>query len=101
MAEEKTNNKKEWEFDAEIYFWGASIGGKSASGSDIDVEIDDILDNLKFAVMGVAAVRKGKWSLNTDLIYLDISDSATLAPGVCANLELFGWALRRLSATTS
>ena len=62
MAEEKTNNKKEWEFDAEIYFWGASIGGKSASGSDIDVEIDDILDNLKFAVMGVAAVRKGKWS---------------------------------------
>jgi hypothetical protein len=56
-----------WKFDAEVYFWGASIGGNSASSSDIDVRLDDILDNLKFAVMGVAAVRKGKWSLNKAL----------------------------------
>jgi len=91
VSAEESAVDETWKFDAEIYFWGASIGGNSASGSDIDVAIDDILDNLKFAAMGVAAVRKGKWSLNTDLIYLDMEDSATLAPGVGANLELFGW----------
>ena len=37
FAEEETNKKKEWKFGAEIYLWGASIGGKSASGGDIDI----------------------------------------------------------------
>jgi hypothetical protein len=80
-----------WKFNAAVYFWGASIGGKSASGSDIDVKIDDILDNLEFAVMGLATVRKGRWSLNTDLIYLDIEDSATIGPGQSASVGLSGW----------
>ena len=80
-----------WKFDAEIYFWGASIGGKSASGSDVDVELDDILDNLKFAAMGVAAVRKGKWSLNTDVIYLTTEENSTVASGVRASVDLSNW----------
>ena len=29
----------EWKFGAELYFWGASIGGQSADGSDIDVDV--------------------------------------------------------------
>jgi hypothetical protein len=80
-----------WKFSLELYFWGASIGGKSASGSDVDVEIDDILDSLELAFMGLGELRKGKWSLATDLIYLNLEDGAAIAPGLNANLELSGW----------
>jgi len=89
-AEESTLDDT-WKFDAAVYFWGASIGGKSASGSDIDVELDDILDNLKFAAMGVAAVRKGRWSLNTDVIYLTTEENSTVASGVRASVDLYNW----------
>jgi hypothetical protein len=89
-AEESTLDEA-WKFEASVYFWGASIGGKSASGSNIDVKVDDVLDNLEFAVMGLATVRKGRWSLNTDLIYLDIEDSATIGPGQSASVGLSGW----------
>ena len=80
-----------WEFLAELYFWGASIGGKSASGSAIDVDLDDILDNLKFAFMGAAGVRKGKWSLIADVIYLSVEDSDTIRGRVPVKVELDGW----------
>jgi hypothetical protein len=88
---EESAAEQAWEFNAKLYFWGASIGGKSTSGSDVDIEIDDILDSLEFAVMGVAAVRKGKWSLNADVIYLDMAGSSNVAPGVRASVDLSGW----------
>ena len=91
VSAEESAVDETWKFDAEIYFWGASIGGKSASGSDVDVELDDILDNLKFAAMGVAAVRKGKWSLNTDVIYLTTEENSTVASGVRASVDLYNW----------
>ncbi len=34
-----------WEFGAEIYFWGASMGGTTTAGDDIDIPFSDILDN--------------------------------------------------------
>jgi len=64
-----------WKFGAELYFWGASIGGKSASGSDVDIDLDDIFDSLEFAFMGAAVVSKGKWSLFADVLYLSSFDS--------------------------
>lgn len=80
-----------WKFSAELYFWGASIGGKSADGSTVDIELDDILDSLEFAFMGAAGVRKGKWSLAADVIYLNAEDNAAIAPGINANVELTNW----------
>lgn len=80
-----------WKFGAELYFWGASIGGKSASGSDVDIDFDDILDSLEFAFMGAAGVSKGKWSLAADVIYLNAESSAAIAPGLDANAELTNW----------
>ena len=60
VSAEESAPDKVWSFDAALYFWEASIGGKSASGSDIDIKLDDVLDSLEFAVMGTARVRRGR-----------------------------------------
>jgi hypothetical protein len=91
VSAEEPATEKTWDFEAELYFWGASIGGKSADGSNIDVEIDEILDSLEFAVMGMAGVRRGKWSFAADVMYLDMKDSGAVAPGVDATVEMTGW----------
>ena len=61
-----------WKFFGELYFMGASIGGKSATGSKIDLDFDDIISDVSFAFMGTAGVSKGKWSLGADL--MDFTD---------------------------
>ena len=68
-----------WEFGSEIYFWGASMGGTTAAGDDIDIPFSDILENLNFGLMGAVAARKDKWTLFADAIYLDLEteDSTT------------------------
>jgi hypothetical protein len=81
----------EWQFAIELYLWGTSIGGKSASGSDVDIEFDDILDSLEFAFMGAAGARKGKWSFAADVMYMDAASSAAIAPGVTASVDLTNW----------
>ncbi len=72
----------EWQFAIDVYLWGTRIGGKSASGSDVDIELSDILDSLKFTFMGVGVVRKGKWWLAADVIFLNTENSNDIAPSV-------------------
>lgn len=86
------------QFGLEIYGWGAFIGGESATGSDIDVDLDDIVDALNFGAMGVVGVRKGKWSFTTDILYMDLEDDnkSTIPTsggslGVNTDLELRAW----------
>ena len=65
-----------WKFFGELYFMGASIGGKSATGSKIDLDFDDIISDVSFAFMGTAGVSKGKWSLGADLMnFTDKTDA--------------------------
>ena len=92
---------EEWQLGAEVYFWGASIGGSSATGSDIDISIDNLLDDLDMAIMGAFGARKGKWMLAADVIYLDVSQKddgqVTLPVGSGVNVstevdvKLKGW----------
>ena len=89
-AAESTTDE-EWIFGAELYFWGASIGGQSSTGSDIDVDVGDILSSVEFAFMGTVGARKGKWSLAADVIYLNAEDGDTIAPGLKADVELTNW----------
>ena len=93
LAAEEAAQDEGWKFGAEIYLWGASIGGKSASGSNIDIDFDDLIENLNMAFMGTIGARKGKWSFMLDAIYLDVEDDDTVGPGVKADVELFGWIL--------
>lgn len=70
-----------WQFGLSIYGWMPSISGETvfphSSGSSLEVDVDDILDNLEFVLMGTLNVRKGRWGMLTDLIYMDIGNSAT------------------------
>ena len=71
-----------WKWGAEIYFWGASLGGKTTSGGDVDIGIDKLIENLKFGAMGAIAAQKGDWTVFGDLIYLDVGDSGTVSANV-------------------
>ena len=90
VAQEK-ENKNEWRFGAEIYLWGASVGGQTGSGSNIDVDFDDLLKNLELGFMGVIGARKGKWSLFADAIYMDVKDSTNVVAGLKLTGELKAW----------
>jgi hypothetical protein len=87
-----------WKWGAEFYFWGASLGGSTTSGGDIDIGIDDLIENLKFGAMGTLAAQKDDWTLFADMIYLDVGDSssttATIGPiafPVSASIDLKGF----------
>lgn len=61
-----------WQFETEAYVWGPTLGGDTATGDDIDIGFDDIVDNLNFGLMGYGVARKGKLSFLFDAIYLDL-----------------------------
>jgi opacity protein-like surface antigen len=63
-----------WSFGGNIYLWGASIGGETASGGDLDISFSDLLKNLDMAFMGGINARKDKWTLAADLIYLNADE---------------------------
>ena len=71
-AQTATAQEQGWEFTADLYGWGASIGGRSATGTGIDIGIDDLIDNLEMGLMTSVGARKGKWSILTDVIYMDV-----------------------------
>jgi hypothetical protein len=91
-AEDATQDEG-WQFGAQLYLWGAGIGGETVSRGGIDIDFDDVFRNLKMAFMGTVRARKGKWSLMLDAIYLDVGNDKTVAPGVEADVELFNWIL--------
>ena len=64
-----------WKFDADIYLWGAGIKGTTATGGDIDISFNDLLNNLDMAFMGGLGATKGKYSLFLDALYLSVSGS--------------------------
>lgn len=87
-----------WEMNLDVYLWGASIGGRTANGSDLNVSFDSLLKNLKMGFMGTFGARKGKFSMFADLIYLDVGKTASnkgeyLGEPIQgeSRLELTGW----------
>ena len=74
---DSSESQDQWQFSAAIYLWGADIGGQTIRGSEVEVEFSDLLDNLEMGFMGAFAARKNKWSLLTDVIYMDLSVDKT------------------------
>ena len=70
--------QENWQWGAEIYFWGASLGGSTTTGGDIEVGIDSLLDDLKMGGMAAIGASNGAWSFFADLIYLDVGDSGSV-----------------------
>lgn len=63
-----------WIYGAEVYLWGASVGGKTVTGDDIDVSFTDLVPKLDLGFMATLAASKGEWTAFADFIYLDVSD---------------------------
>jgi hypothetical protein len=82
LAQQMAKETDSWQFGLSIYGWFPDIAGETSftqpgGGSDFEIDIDSILDNLKFTLMGTFDVQKGRWGILTDLIYMDVGDSKT------------------------
>jgi len=81
MAAADSNSDK-WTYNAEIYLWGADIGGSTTTDDDIDLSFDNLVKNLNMAYMGGIGASRGKWSLFADTIYLDVSDDDSFTESI-------------------
>ena len=78
-AEEKAG----WQYDLTLYGWYAGLDttfkspGPLGREGDLTVDASDIIDNLEFTFMGTVEARYNKWSIITDVIYMDAGDDAT------------------------
>ncbi|WP_428819066.1 hypothetical protein [Microbulbifer sp. MCCC 1A16149] len=63
-----------WMLGAELYLWGASIGGENRSGDNIDIGFDELIKDLEMGFMGTLAASRNEWTLFADMIYLNVSD---------------------------
>jgi hypothetical protein len=80
IAQQSTGASDTWQFGASIYGWFPDIAGETVftkpdGSSDFKIDIEDILDNLEFTLMGIVDVKKGRWGVVTDIIYMDVSGS--------------------------
>ena len=89
---------------AAFYFWGTDVGGQTVSGSEVEVEFSDIVDNLEAGFMGTFTTRKNDWSFMTDVIYFNVAASETAELSIpigpiqvpvttSTDLDMTGWIL--------
>ena len=74
----------DWHFTLTPYLWMPNINGtidgrtlgSSLGDFSVSTEIgpNDYLENLEFGAMATGEVRKGDWSVFTDIIYIDFGD---------------------------
>lgn len=91
FAAEPTIQDK-WEFNAEVYLWGARVGGESVSGSDVQISFGDLLDNLKMGFMASVGARKDRWSFVADVIYVDVKEEGKI-DDLDASVALRSWVI--------
>jgi hypothetical protein len=76
-------NADDWKFSLTPYLWLPNINATfkysvpPGTGGSPEVEVgpNDYLTNLNFVLMLAGEARKGRWSLFTDVVYLDISSA--------------------------
>jgi opacity protein-like surface antigen len=71
-------NKDAWRFDATLYLWAPSIGGRTqvppgAAGPTIDISARDVVRKLDMAFMGSVEAHRGPWGGLVDWVYSDLS----------------------------
>ena len=74
---DSSSAQDEWQVAVAIYLWGTDFGGETLRGSEIEVSLSDLLDNLEFAGMGTIEARKNNWSVLADIIYLGVGANNT------------------------
>jgi len=77
-----------WTFSLTPYLWLPSVEGNLRYGPpapggatpNVTIDSDSLAGNLDMAFMGSAEARKGRWSIATDVLYVDLSaDSSRVA----------------------
>ena len=86
-AAEAQNASDGWRFALTPYLWLPSIsgtlkfknppGGAGSVNVDFDIGVDDYISDLNFALMLTGEARKDRWSLATDVIYVDLSGDSS------------------------
>ena len=82
LAQQPGGGTESWQFGVSIYGWFPDIAGQTSftppgGGGEFEIDIDNILDNLEFTLMGTFDARKGRWGILTDAIYMDVGNSKT------------------------
>ena len=62
-----------WRITWDIYLWGASLGGQTATGENLSLSFSDLAGDLDIGFMSALGARKGRWSIFGDVIYLDVA----------------------------
>lgn len=79
VAAQAESTDTPWQFQATVYAWLPSLEGTTVfptgGGGSGSVDSDQIIDDLKFALMGTFGAKRGQWGLWTDLLYADIGGS--------------------------
>jgi hypothetical protein len=94
MAGNNSPKSDDWNYRLDFYLWGASVGGESATGGDIDIKFKDLAKDLEFALMTSLAASKNKWLFEVDVIYLDVEDDGDFDLDPILDLDnvgLQGW----------
>ena len=69
----------DWHWKANLYGWAESLDGNVTLRGryvPVDIDFDDILENLDFAIMGSAQVNYGRWGFIADMSYAELSGSS-------------------------
>jgi hypothetical protein len=82
LAQQPASETESWQFGLSIYGWFPDLTGQTSftqpgGTGEFKIDIDTILDNLEFALMGTFDMRKGRWGILTDAIYMDVGGSKT------------------------
>ncbi|MEI7601101.1 MAG: hypothetical protein WCJ41_17510 [Aestuariivirga sp.] len=79
----------DWKFTVALYGWAAGLNGDvgvfGLPPQNVDLPFSDIVQNLDFAVMGLAEARKGRFMMGVDATYTNVGKSVYTPFGVVAN----------------
>src|SRR6185295_18029811 len=72
----------EWQYSVTPYFWMAGLDGQIGVRSletNVDMSFGDILDALKFGIMGTAEARHKTYVFGLDGMYISVGDGRSVA----------------------
>ena len=79
----------DWKFTVALYGWAAGLNGDVGvfgfPPTNVDLPFSDVIQNLDFAIMGLAEARKGRFMMGVDATYTNVSKSVKTPLGILAN----------------
>jgi len=79
----------DWKFTVAAYGWAAGLNGDvgvfGLPAQEVDLPFSDVIQNLDFAIMGLAEARKGRFMMGVDATYTNVSKSVKTPLGILAD----------------